>query len=1200
MSSNEGSSSGTHLLRNRGASLDIEVMIGELGVELNRIENIVEVEESQAYPTPTLKCRPLSLFDNYQVIGGVPAFVFENQGDHQKQICTYSVSSDGSRLAVAMKDNSICVYNLLDSCSLVAKGESSSLNLDQDRHFEVYYISFWNARNDKLIVLSKDANIAFVSIKRELDTSNKCEDSESTYASVFVVTHPFIVDQTQLHCTILDVFVDGFTLWVASKDISHDDGFITINRITEERYMQVKIYDEAFKDITNCHVQLGGNIAMVTQCSYGTSLRGETTHFISVSDYRGNHTMTSPPINGRLIEWDLETNYILIVQMQNDQHMLYLYSLGAVKHKVSPPIASFELGKRLIDVKGVFLSRKAWPHCELEATSNAYSPLVCVVSIKSSASILSIWDTHLKKIIKQIDVSIDKMQITHRSTISFSMSQDRKWFALGCSSTKKVTLFSLSAEVMVLYTTMDIEQRLLVLPLGPYSMRDSLPYIDAFDDLPTNHRVDKLNKLACQFEASCFNMPFNGMTNLHRAIKYGDIDVINLVLNGAEKHNIQLGVTWYQDHIIEDKSNILETAISEKREDLVRAVLNLYEMQKMPFNIAAAIIKRCFEDIWQTNRLIFEAMLLDNLLLWDICSIDVPVKMLSKDEHLVHVGMLDDPLTWKQETSEEVKNCIWESLEVKCNRDDHHNAGDTKIKTEMKIFCMEDICKIGSRGIIRFLLTQRAPSYLFKTPLIKWTIFWKWEHLWKKDTVKSSIYFLCMLAIYTTYVICFGFYSKKLQDDLFIQVSLTLVLLLSLAMNTRLYFQEVKEIKTRIKDGQRFFPGRRFAGLMYYLSSSWNIWENVTYFVLLFGIVPLHFVTFYSTSHIFFLNSILAIEIICLWRKLWYYAQAFTMTSAFVLMIENVVRDCIPFLILSGIALVGFSLALFILFQHSLHYSVASGQENDSGDHVEGGISLHKINASYGTPQKSMLTLFYAMIGTFDVEIYSNSGTLAPFIIFIFVSYLSVQAIALFNTLLAIISDTFDKVKSTEEEQLLIGRARFIDAREASMSEGQIKKMDEKIGRYLYVVLPKDKELHTNQDLWKGRVRTIGRRVQKIVSNSQAIIMENTKNSMKDLEKSMQIDKGEIEEYVNSKISALKEAMNRDIKALKESMKRNLYFLSNVKNDAGELEESMKNDRIALEHVMKSEIKALEEVMRSFMENIKEDISILKNKIEQK
>ena len=50
--------------------------------------------------------------------------------------------------------------------------------------------------------------------------------------------------------------------------------------------------------------------------------------------------------------------------------------------------------------------------------------------------------------------------------------------------------------------------------------------------------------------------------------------------------------------------------------------------------------------------------------------------------------------------------------------------------------------------------------------------------------------------------------------------------------------------------------------------------------------------------------------------------------------------------------------------------------------------------------------------------------------------------ILLLNLLIAIMGDTFDRVKSCEEAQLLMGRAKFIDACEAALSKEQIIEME--------------------------------------------------------------------------------------------------------------------------------------------------------------
>jgi len=46
------------------------------------------------------------------------------------------------------------------------------------------------------------------------------------------------------------------------------------------------------------------------------------------------------------------------------------------------------------------------------------------------------------------------------------------------------------------------------------------------------------------------------------------------------------------------------------------------------------------------------------------------------------------------------------------------------------------------------------------------------------------------------------------------------------------------------------------------------------------------------------------------------------------------------------------------------------------------------------------------------------------------------------NMLIAVMGDTFDRVKRSQEEQLLIGRARFIDACEAQLSEKEIEEIE--------------------------------------------------------------------------------------------------------------------------------------------------------------
>ena len=59
---------------------------------------------------------------------------------------------------------------------------------------------------------------------------------------------------------------------------------------------------------------------------------------------------------------------------------------------------------------------------------------------------------------------------------------------------------------------------------------------------------------------------------------------------------------------------------------------------------------------------------------------------------------------------------------------------------------------------------------------------------------------------------------------------------------------------------------------------------------------------------------------------------------------------------------------------------------------------------------------------------------------FVFVAYLLTQTVLLLNLLIAIMGDTFDRVRDSGEAHLWMGRAHFIDAGEHELSKSEIEK----------------------------------------------------------------------------------------------------------------------------------------------------------------
>ena len=61
---------------------------------------------------------------------------------------------------------------------------------------------------------------------------------------------------------------------------------------------------------------------------------------------------------------------------------------------------------------------------------------------------------------------------------------------------------------------------------------------------------------------------------------------------------------------------------------------------------------------------------------------------------------------------------------------------------------------------------------------------------------------------------------------------------------------------------------------------------------------------------------------------------------------------------------------------------------------------------------------------------------------FVFSCYLISETIVLFNLFIAILGDTFDKVKESQEAHLMLRRARYIDACEAALRDADRTEME--------------------------------------------------------------------------------------------------------------------------------------------------------------
>lgn len=122
-------------------------------------------------------------------------------------------------------------------------------------------------------------------------------------------------------------------------------------------------------------------------------------------------------------------------------------------------------------------------------------------------------------------------------------------------------------------------------------------------------------------------------------------------------------------------------------------------------------------------------------------------------------------------------------------------------------------------------------------------------------------------------------------------------------------------------------------------------------------------------------------------------------------MIIEISWDMLPFLLVMCVLIVGFSGAFYILFTPS----------KDTAGHQE-------PPADFATYQSTLLSTFLMIIGSFDINTFKNDTPNSSMAIIMFSAYQVLGMIVLLNLLIAIMGDTFDRVK--EMESLHFWKAR--------------------------------------------------------------------------------------------------------------------------------------------------------------------------------
>jgi len=225
-------------------------------------------------------------------------------------------------------------------------------------------------------------------------------------------------------------------------------------------------------------------------------------------------------------------------------------------------------------------------------------------------------------------------------------------------------------------------------------------------------------------------------------------------------------------------------------------------------------------------------------------------------------------------------------------------------------------------------------------------------------------------------------------------------------------------------------------------------------------------------------RDVSAVAVLFVWLKLIYYTRGHPATGPFFKMIMKILKDIRFFVVIMTIIVVAFSSAFVVLFEVN---------ETEVSEETKSSFS------DFGT---AVLTMFRMMLGDFDVSIFQDS-TNPVMLQVLFYVYILVVTIVLLNLLIALMSDTYDKVSENLQSLYFMEQANVVFETESSMniptapsSEISIqesttarkllasifdKKNSQRFPKWLHVLQPRSR-LHgedNDDDTWHGKVNAI-------------------------------------------------------------------------------------------------------------------------------
>ncbi|CAD7697120.1 unnamed protein product [Ostreobium quekettii] len=608
----------------------------------------------------------------------------------------------------------------------------------------------------------------------------------------------------------------------------------------------------------------------------------------------------------------------------------------------------------------------------------------------------------------------------------------------------------------------------------PYARKGCIPEYHSLCCGDFLRREKSIASILRKHGPSVLNVPdANGMSFFMHAIVDKNVEFVRAALDYAEEQHTLVSLTLNPDEVagIPIRS-ALEIAFEQHSTEIAKMVIRTMTSRVLSSTAMAKFLHKYLVPLGRAMpSLVVDAITADGMPT-AIGVLHVPEDVFQHSSSVVATSnVFSTPVHSLQH--------LWGHL----HKPTELTAGKFEVPTVAKVFPYPDCCQVGMRGLLRPLLVSKTiPDKVFDSKLVHAVVQYKWQTYAHRLFTRELCIYLVYVLLFTIYTILLGHKNREPEGfgDVIGDANggfQAICVLLCSGLGFTNLFWKVNQIYTLLLDGQR----HGFSGLWYWFSSGWNVLDLLSSMVTALVLPAVHFAATYEK-----LGEgeswLAAITLLVLWCRMLYFAQACRGIGPVVIMIFEVLKDLVIYMGLLAALVFGFATTFFISFRHD--------------------VSNEEIWESFGTFSRSLLTTFGMMLGEFNMPIFYETPSYV-ITLTIFVVYMTTMIIVLLNLLIALMTDTHDRVKGHQEVSSMKARAAVIDGIESSLSSclGTKAKIECQISRFLHVIEPQEGsiELENKHTHWSGRIAELEQRFKRALDEKcgdMAATMKEIKNDI--------------------------------------------------------------------------------------------------------